>query len=194
MVPDMAGNDDKSYYRSPHDDGELDQCDGISADLHARRSAARTRLMTKRVQVNAGIVDLDSAITSSALLEVLSRLERDQIESKVRDALAATIPGAQTEVPCGLDNCRRADIVTPTEVIEVKRMEGQGIEHAIGQVLQYGRFMPDKNHRVALFYEGSPPMEREIQMARGLCKRVEVSLTIVEVTRSGEELRVTHTD
>ncbi|MEN9214756.1 MAG: hypothetical protein Q6K18_05890 [Gloeomargarita sp. DG_1_5_bins_55] len=67
-------------------------------------------------------------------------------EALVRDRLAQSIPGSQTEVatPWG-----RIDILTPTEVIEVKRA-GQW-KQAIGQVKIYLQAYPNRQPRIHLF-------------------------------------------
>lgn len=64
----------------------------------------------------------------------------------MRDRLAQSIPGSQTEVatPWG-----RIDILTPTEVIEVKRASQW--KQAIGQVKIYSQAYPHRQPRIHLF-------------------------------------------
>ncbi len=75
-----------------------------------------------------------------------SRTSAKQTEKIVRDRLASTIPGSQTEVstPSG-----RIDILTPTEVIEVKSV--RQYKHAIGQVISYSCYHPERDRRIHLF-------------------------------------------
>lgn len=67
-------------------------------------------------------------------------------ESLIRDQLARTIPGSQTEVPTPYG---RIDILTPTEIIEVKRASQW--KQAIGQVQIYARAYPHHRLRIHLF-------------------------------------------
>ncbi|MGE5658871.1 MAG: hypothetical protein ACM37W_19920 [Actinomycetota bacterium] len=67
------------------------------------------------------------------------------IEGKYRDRLAIELNG-ETEVvtPAG-----RIDVLTPTEIIEVKDVCGW--KQAIGQVLVYGKYYPTHKKRIHLF-------------------------------------------
>jgi len=67
------------------------------------------------------------------------------LEAKVRDRLAKELNG-KTEVstPVG-----RIDILTKTEVIEVKKVTGW--KGAIGQVKSYGKYHPNHKLRIHLF-------------------------------------------
>jgi len=71
---------------------------------------------------------------------------KSSLEAQVRDRLAQRIPGSQTEVmtPFG-----RIDILTPTEVIEVKRASQW--KQAIGQVEIYRQAYPHHRPRIHLF-------------------------------------------
>jgi hypothetical protein len=71
---------------------------------------------------------------------------RQPSEKRVRDRIAASIPGSRTEVAC---SSGFVDIVTPTEIIEVKRASLW--KAALGQVLAYGQDFPDKKLRVHLY-------------------------------------------
>lgn len=66
-------------------------------------------------------------------------------ERGVRDRLQACL-GGDTEVPCRYG---RVDLVTSDTIVEVKRVDKY--LHALGQVLGYGRCMPEKLKRVHLF-------------------------------------------
>lgn len=50
----------------------------------------------------------------------------------------------EVDTPCG-----KIDIVTNTEIIEVKKYKLW--KHALGQILVYGYYYPDKNKRIHLF-------------------------------------------
>ncbi|MCS7030812.1 MAG: hypothetical protein NZL92_04710 [Gloeomargarita sp. SKYG116] len=67
-------------------------------------------------------------------------------EAVIRDRLAQAIPGSQTEVPTPYG---RIDILTPTEVIEVKRATQW--KQAIGQVQIYAQAYPHHRLRIHLF-------------------------------------------
>ncbi len=69
-------------------------------------------------------------------------------EVLVRNALAAKLPGAQMEVSLPR-RIGRIDILTETEVIEVKEVNAW--KHAIGQVVVYGGHFPLHERRVHLF-------------------------------------------
>jgi hypothetical protein len=71
-------------------------------------------------------------------------------EAAVRDALAASIPGSAREVPC---SSGFVDIVTPTELIEVKR--AQLWKGGLGQVLVYSKDFPGLSPRLHLFGQKS---------------------------------------
>jgi hypothetical protein len=89
-------------------------------------------------------------------------------ESVVRDRLAASLAGARTEVAC---SGGFVDILTPTELIEVKR--GCNWKAALGQVLVYGADFPTHRMRIHLF-------EDDIQnfaLAFATCERFDVVVT-----------------
>lgn len=67
-------------------------------------------------------------------------------ESVIRDKLAAKLKNATTEVIC---NAGKIDILTDTEIIEVKNVNKW--KSAIGQVLVYGLYYPSKTKRIHLF-------------------------------------------
>ena len=68
----------------------------------------------------------------------------------MRDALAASIPGSAKEVPC---SSGFVDIVTPSELIEVKR--AQLWKGGLGQVLVYSKDFPGLAPRLHLFGQKS---------------------------------------
>ncbi|KAG5181964.1 FirrV-1-A34, partial [Tribonema minus] len=71
--------------------------------------------------------------------------ERSVRERDVRDDLALALDGSiEMKSPAGF-----ADVVTATEVIEVKSCRNW--KHALGQVLAYHAFMSDKSKRIHLF-------------------------------------------
>jgi hypothetical protein len=71
---------------------------------------------------------------------------QSSLEAQVRDRLARSIPGSITEV---MTEFGRIDILTPTEVIEVKRASQW--KQAIGQVEIYRRAYPHHRPRIHLF-------------------------------------------
>lgn len=86
----------------------------------------------------------------------------------MRDVLASRIPGARVEVPC---SAGFADIVTPAEVIEVKRAPLW--KAALGQVLAYSPDFPGRKPRVHLF---GPGLEH-FRLAAVTCERFGVRVT-----------------
>lgn len=70
-------------------------------------------------------------------------------EGDIRDKLALR-EGGVTEVSV---ECGRIDVLTPTEVIEVKRVKGW--KGAIGQVMVYGRVFPSRTKRIHLYGNGA---------------------------------------
>lgn len=93
---------------------------------------------------------------------------RKNVESKVRDVLAARIHGSRTEIPC---SAGIVDIVTPKEIIEVKRAPLW--KAAMGQALAYSQDFPDKTPRVHLF----GPEAEHFRLAAVTCERFGVRLT-----------------
>ena len=60
-------------------------------------------------------------------------------------------------VPKGHVSCGRIDILTDKQIIEVK--EGCSWKSALGQILIYGHFYPDKKMRIHLFSTGNLDIE-----------------------------------
>ncbi|MCS7293571.1 MAG: hypothetical protein RMI89_11495 [Gloeomargarita sp. SKYBB_i_bin120] len=85
-------------------------------------------------------------LAGTLVRQLTTKPARPSPESLVRDQLAQTIPGSQTEVstPYG-----RIDILTPTEVIEVKRAAQW--KQAMGQVQIYAQVYPHHRPRIHLF-------------------------------------------
>jgi prophage antirepressor-like protein len=106
--------------------------------------------------------------------EIQMQLEglRDQLhyeaqrESYVRDTVASQVQGQKEyETPCG-----RADVVSDDAVIEIKIWKHW--KHALGQVLAYGTFMPNKSKEIRLFAaEGdtASAVEAAVAMAQQVC-------------------------
>lgn len=78
--------------------------------------------------------------------------------------------GGKTEVttPDG----GRIDILTSTEIIEVK--QAKGWRSALGQVVSYGHFYPKYNKRIHLFGDKS---NIDCAMVERICKAQNVSVT-----------------
>ena len=92
-----------------------------------------------------------------------------QRERAYRDFEAARIQG-QIEVPMGGGRC---DILTETEIIEVKTWENW--RHALGQVLAYGFHVPNCSKRIHLF--GTPSDEGLSEIVT-VCRKFSVSVTV----------------
>lgn len=91
-------------------------------------------------------------------------------ERRIRDKLRADL-GGDTEVAC---HHGRADLVTHDTVVEIKRVDKY--LHALGQVLGYGRCMPEKRKRVHLF--GDVEEDSEIvKRAKALVESFDVQCT-----------------
>jgi hypothetical protein len=97
---------------------------------------------------------------------------RRNSEAKVRDRIASGIPGSVIEVNC---SSGIVDIVTPTEIIEVKRAPMW--KAAMGQVLAYSADFPDKTPRVHLF----GPDVCHFRLAAVTCERFGVRVTTSDV-------------
>jgi RecB family endonuclease NucS len=88
-------------------------------------------------------------------------------EAQVRNHLAQSIPGSQTEVTTEFG---RIDILTPTEVIEVKRATQW--KQAIGQVEIYLHAYPNHRPRIHLFGK-----TKHKTMIQKLCKNKGIRCT-----------------
>lgn len=96
--------------------------------------------------------------------------ETRMLEVAVRNRLAKAL-GGDTEVVC---NHGKADIVTSTEVIEVKKAEDY--KHAIGQVLAYSHCFPTMQKRIHLF--GKPEeIERYRLRAEQVCSSCNINVS-----------------
>ncbi|MEM8720233.1 MAG: hypothetical protein AAGE84_13135 [Cyanobacteria bacterium P01_G01_bin.39] len=69
-----------------------------------------------------------------------------QTEKVVRDRLALTIAGSRIEVST---ESGRIDILTPSEIIEVKQV--RRYKHAMGQITSYSYYYPQHMRRIHLF-------------------------------------------
>ncbi len=86
-------------------------------------------------------------------------------EAEVRDRLAQSIPGSRTEVSTEFG---RIDILTPTEVIEVKRATQW--KQAIGQVEIYLHTYPNHKPRIHLFGKTKhQAMIQAVCQTKGIC-------------------------
>lgn len=72
--------------------------------------------------------------------------QKRQTEKVVRDRLANSIPGSKIEVST---KSGRIDILTPSEVIEVKQV--RRYKHAMGQVISYSHYYPQHMRRIHLY-------------------------------------------
>lgn len=101
-----------------------------------------------------------------------TRRSRTRPEALVRDALAASIPGARTEVCC---SSGFVDVVTSEEIIEVKR--AQLWKGGLGQVLVYSKDFPGLRPRLHLF---GPRSYEHFALAHTACNLFGVSVTTEE--------------
>jgi MarR family len=91
---------------------------------------------------------------------------QEQIESPVRDRLKTQLGGlAEVTTPAG-----RIDLLTATEIIEVKRIGDW--KSALGQILVYSAFYPEHRKRLHLF--GSAKDEKQLPMIELSCLAFDV--------------------
>jgi hypothetical protein len=89
-------------------------------------------------------------------------------EAWYRDQLAEKLKGkVEVNTEAG-----RIDILTATEVIEVKRVSGW--KGAIGQVKSYGRYYPKHSLRIHLFGKLT---ETRLRMIQGVCQSEGILVT-----------------
>jgi hypothetical protein len=91
---------------------------------------------------------------------------QERIESPVRDRLKTQLGGlAEVTTPAG-----RIDLLTATEIIEVKRIGDW--KSALGQILVYSAFYPEHRKRLHLF--GSAKDEKQLPMIELSCLAFDV--------------------
>lgn len=95
--------------------------------------------------------------------------KKRQTEKVVRDRLASSIAGSKIEVST---ESGRIDILTPSEVIEVKQV--RRYKHAIGQVTSYSYYYPQHTRRIHLYGKVSP---KQRQLIVNECGAVSISVT-----------------
>ena len=115
----------------------------------------------------------------SAAASKQPKARRRNSEARVRDRIAGATPGSRVEVPC---SAGVVDIVTPREIIEVKRAPLW--KAAMGQVLAYSTDFPDRKPRVHLF---GPDVEH-FRLAAVTCERFGVRLTATD--GNGKDINV----
>lgn len=116
---------------------------------------------------------------AAAAVDKQPKPRRRNSEARVRDHIAGATPGSRTEVPC---SAGVVDIVTPREIIEVKRAPLW--KAAMGQVLAYSSDFPNQTPRVHLF---GPDVEH-FRLAAITCERFGVRLTATD--GNGKEINV----
>jgi|LakMenE18May11ns_1017448.scaffolds.fasta_scaffold9824213_2 hypothetical protein len=95
----------------------------------------------------------------------------NQKEQVIRDLLVYELgTNVQTEVVV-FGNCK-VDIVTPTEIIEVK--SAKRCHEALGQILVYGQAFPQHKKRVHIFGRKNPEMIKAFELA---CVANNISVT-----------------
>jgi hypothetical protein len=90
-------------------------------------------------------------------------------EKTMQMALAEKLKGSQVEVET---LAGRIDILTPKQVIEVKRVKDW--KSALGQVLVYGHYYPSHQKRIHLYGE---TQESFLSMVRSHCEKLNVIVT-----------------
>ena len=90
-------------------------------------------------------------------------------EAWYRDKLAGEL-GGKTEVY--IDKVGRIDVLTNTEIIEVKNTKGW--KSAIGQIKSYGQYYPKHKMRVHLFGKLT---ESKLETIQRVCKLEGITLT-----------------
>jgi KilA-N domain len=97
----------------------------------------------------------------------------DETEAGISNSLAQTRNGErEVETPVG-----RIDVLTPTEVIEVKRI--QLWKHALGQILAYGDFYPDHVKKIYLYNDRNTIFDDNI--IRRICNNYHVVVEIHDI-------------
>lgn len=96
--------------------------------------------------------------------------KQDSVEKTVRDRLQSQL-GGLTEVVTAVG---RIDVLTKTEVIEVKRVKDW--KSALGQVLAYSSLYPNHGKRIHLFGKSKPSDE-----VTQVCSQMDVLVTFEEV-------------
>lgn len=94
-----------------------------------------------------------------------TKKRQNKTEKVVRDRLAATIPNSKIEVST---RSGRIDILTPSEVIEVKQV--RRYKHAIGQVISYGYYYPQHQKRIHLYGKVSSQQRKLIVRECGIAR------------------------
>lgn len=117
--------------------------------------------------------------TGTGRLGAKRKRKNKNAESRVRDAIASGIEGAVVEVHC---SAGVVDVVTPDEIIEVKRAKMW--KAAMGQVLAYAVDFPGKKPRVHLFGSGA----ENCMLAAVTCERFGVRLTVED--ENGKEVAI----
>lgn len=89
-------------------------------------------------------------------------------EAWYEERLAQKLHGkTQVNTPVG-----RIDIVTPTEIIELKKAKDW--KSALGQIKCYGDFYPNHKMRIHLFGEMT---QTQLNHAKSICKKENIKLT-----------------
>jgi len=96
--------------------------------------------------------------------------KNNQPEKEIVKKLVSNMKNYVLEVPV---SCGRIDILTDDTIIEVKEGSGSGWKHALGQILIYGHFYPDKKMRVHLF----SVKNLDIELVKTIYKKHNVELS-----------------
>lgn len=148
-------NDTDTLLEYPSQDNQLDA---------SPKNASAITAETKIKKLAAIIVKV------AADPRMLQRLSPIQREAFFRDKEAQRI-GAKREVRCGHGWC---DLLTSHEIVEVKAAINW--RHALGQVLSYGTYWPDRQKRVHLFYAEKIPLDECIR----ICATFDVFVSVAE--------------
>jgi hypothetical protein len=112
---------------------------------------------------------MQNSLNPTKKLKLRSTLTKKYIEQKVKDRLCIALNGEQeVNTLAG-----RIDILTKTEVIEVKSFKGW--KSAVGQVLVYGHYYPSHRKRIHFFGKTTVAC---YEVVKCHCDRIQIITTV----------------
>ena len=121
---------------------------------------------------SVGITRLDEGIRAILSASLTAETSEKSYQLKLASDLKKLGQKVRLEVCCPIG---RIDILTETEVIEVKHYHSSnGLKHALGQVLAYSYYYPKHKKRLALI--GKPIKQMELKEVEQICQHYEVTL------------------
>lgn len=142
-------------------------CYSKNAKTAARSLNSLNLLLTKGFITTQDLIILDAQIDN--------RPTKKGYEATLRDKLAKNLQGL-TEVGC---IAGRIDVLTPTELIEVKKIKHW--KAAIGQVLVYSAYYPQHKKRIHLYGNAHIGLVKIIQTH---CDRLNIQVTFENVVEA----------